>query len=283
MTVPSTAHSDLPPELQARIALAHRLADAARDVTLPLFRNHGKTENKLGPGAFDPVTKADKDAEAVMREILAEAAPDDGIDGEEFGVTEGTSGWVWYLDPIDGTRAFIAGLPSWTTLIACAKDGMPEIGIIDQPWLDERYVGWTSGAESQIRGTTETLNVDPEEKLTNAVLSTTDPFILTPSERGAFEHLRQTARLTRYGLDAYAYARVAAGDMHIVTETGLQAHDVAALIPVIRGAGGVACDWTGVPASTGPQLVCTATQAIMDQAIISLRRSAGRKGRIGLE
>lgn len=283
MTEPSSASSPASPELQARLTLAHKLADAARTVSLGLFRQHGKTDNKLGDKGFDPVTQADRDAELVMRDILEKEAPDDAINGEEFGVKDGTSGWTWYLDPIDGTRAFISGLPSWTSLIGCVYDGDPKIGIIDQPWLDERYVGWTDGAESHIRGEVSPLQVDPEEKLTNAILSTTDPFILTPSERGAFEHIRQTVRLTRYGLDAYAYARVAAGDMHIVTETGLQPHDIAALIPVVRGAGGIACDWTGAPAKLGPQLVCAATQQIMDQAIISLRRSAGRRGQIGLE
>ena len=272
-----------PADLIDRIDLARRLADLAAEVTLSLFRQHGETIDKAEPGSFDPVTRADRDAESVMRDHLAKHAPEDGINGEEFGISEGTSGWTWYLDPIDGTRAFISGLPSWTTLIACARDDDPIIGVIDQPYLQERYIGWTDAAIADIRGTVKRIKVSDETRLTNAILSTTDPFILTPSERGAFEHLRQTARLTRYGLDAYAYARLAAGDIHLVTETGLQEHDVAALIPVVRGAGGVACDWTGAPAKLGPQLACAATQDIMDQAVVSLRRSAGRKSRIGLD
>ena len=283
MNTPSTASSALSADMQSRLALAHKLADAARDVTLALFRRHGETDNKLGEGDFDPVTKADRDAEAVMREILTREVPDDAINGEEFGVTEGTSGWTWYLDPVHGTRAFIAGLPTWTTLIGLVRDGSPEIGIIDQPYLGERYTGWTSGAEINVRGAVTPLKVSDETRLTNAILSTTDPFILTPSERGAFEHLRQTARLTRYGLDAYAYARLSAGDIQLVTEAALQPHDIAALIPVVRGAGGLACDWTGAPAMLGPQLACAATQEIMDQAVISLRRSAGSKSRIGID
>lgn len=281
-----TDASSLPapaPEFAARVKIAEALADLAAAVTLSLFRQHGETIDKAGPGAFDPVTKADRDAEAVMRDFLERELPDDAIDGEEFGVKMGSSGWTWYLDPIDGTRAFIAGLPSWTTLIGCANGDMPVIGVIDQPYLQERYIGWTDAAVSNIRGTIAPLSVSLETRLTAAILSTTDPFILTPSERGAFEHLRQTARLTRYGLDAYAYARLAAGDIHIVTETGLQPHDVAALIPVVRGAGGVACDWTGAPARTGPQLVCAASQDIMDQAIVSLRRSAGSRSWIGID
>lgn len=272
-----------PADFEDRIGIAHKLCEAAASVTLDLFRRHGETEDKAGPGAFDPVTQADKNAEAAMRDVLARECPDDGINGEEYGVSEGSSGWTWYLDPIDGTRAFISGVPSWTTLIGCALNNDPVIGIIDQPYLDERYVGWTTGARAEIRGQLHGLRVAEEKALTRSIISTTDPFIFTPSERGAFEHLRQTAKLTRYGLDAYAYARLAAGDIHLVTESGLQAHDVAALIPVVRGAGGVACDWTGGPARLGPQLVCAASQDIMDQAVISLRRSAGRKSRIGLD
>jgi len=275
--------SSVPADRLGRVEIARKLADLAAEVTLSLFRRHGETIDKAGPGAFDPVTRADREAEQVMRAFLESELPDDGIDGEEFGIKPGTSGWTWYLDPVDGTRAFIAGLPCWTTLIGCAEGDIPTIGIIDQPYLQERYIGWTEGACVEIRGKTSLLKVSDETRLTNAILSTTDPFILTPSERGAFEHLRQTARLTRYGLDAYAYARLAAGDINLVTETGLQAHDVAALIPVVRGAGGVACDWTGAPAKTGPQLACASSQDIMDQAIISLRRSAGSRGRIGID
>ena len=190
-----------------------------------------------------------------------------------------STGLVWYLDPIDGTRAFVAGLPSWCVLIGLAQEGKPILGIIDQPWLDERYVGLVEpgvGAESWLdcRGARTKLKVRNVASLTQAVLSTTDPFILTPPERGAFEHIRQTARLTRYGLDAYAYARLAAGTIDMVTETGLKSHDVAALFPVIEGAGGVVTDWRGNPAKLGGQIVAAANRKILDEALVSLRRSA---------
>ena len=271
------------PDLADRVSLAEKLSNAASEVTLALFRQHGETHDKAGPGEFDPVTKADRDAEAVMRDILAREAPDDAINGEEFGITEGRSGWTWYLDPVDGTRAFVAGLPSWTTLIGCVRGDEPTIGIIDQPYLQERYIGWTQAAIVDMRGRKTRLQVDTETLLTRATLSTTDPYILTPSERGAFEHLRQTAQLTRYGLDAYAYARLADGSIHLVTETGLKPHDVAALIPVVRGAGGLAYTWSGAPAKLGPQLVCASHPAIMEQAVLSLRRSAGLRANIGID
>lgn len=209
-----------------------------------------------------------------MREIIQAERPRDGIEGEEYGSTPGTSGLTWYLDPIDGTRAFVAGLPSWCVLIGLVKDGRPILGIIDQPWLDERYVGVGDEAWLECRGARTKLKTRDCRQLTQAVLSTTDPFILTAPERGAFEHIRATARLTRYGLDAYAYARLAAGTIDMVIESGLKAHDVAALFPVIEGAGGVVTDWRGNPAQLGGQIVAAANRKILDDALISLRRSA---------
>jgi histidinol phosphatase-like enzyme (inositol monophosphatase family) len=267
MPDPALAHSLLP--------LALRLADAARAAILPIFRTASASnpDNKDRTG-FDPVTEADRASERVMREIISTTRPDDAIEGEEYGSAAGTSGLTWYLDPIDGTRAFVAGLPSWCVLIGLVKDGKPILGIIDQPWLDERYVGVGDEAWLDCRGARTKLRTRDCQLLTQAVLSTTDPFILTPPERGAFEHIRATARLTRYGLDAYAYARLAAGTIDMVTETGLKSHDVAALIPVIEGAGGVVTDWRGQPAQLGGQIVAAANRKILDEALISLRRSA---------
>ncbi len=267
MPDPALARSLLP--------LASRLADAARDAILPIFRTASASNphNKDRSG-FDPVTEADRASERVMREIIAAERPNDAIEGEEYGSTSGSSGLTWYLDPIDGTRAFVAGLPSWCVLIGLVKGGRPILGIIDQPWLDERYVGVGGEAWMDCRGTRTKLRTRDCPALTQAVLSTTDPFILTPPERGAFEHLRATARLTRYGLDAYAYARLAAGTIDMVAESGLKAHDVAALFPVIEGAGGVVTDWRGEPAQLGGQIVAAANRKILDEALISLRRSA---------
>jgi histidinol phosphatase-like enzyme (inositol monophosphatase family) len=261
------------------LPLALRLADAARLAALPHFRTHAacNADNKAAPGdpvAYDPVTEADRGAERAIREILAAERPLDGIEGEEYGSAAGTSGLVWHLDPIDGTRAFVAGLPSWTTLIGLAEGEKAILGIIDQGWLDERYVGLGDEAWLDCRGARTRLRTRECQSLADAVLSTTDPFILTPPERGAFEHLRATARLTRYGLDAYGYARLAAGTIDMVTETGLKSHDVAALIPVIEGAGGVVTDWRGEPAKLGGQIAAAANRKILDEALVSLRRSA---------
>lgn len=262
---------------QSLLPTAQLMADAARAAALPHFRSAATgAENKAATG-YDPVTEADRAAERAMREILAAERPADAIEGEEYGGSPGTSGVTWYLDPIDGTRAFVAGLPSWTTLIGATDGDTPILGIIDQPWLDERYVGLTAGSPAswlQGRGETITLKARDCQKLTDAILSTTDPFILTAPERGAFEHIRATARLTRYGLDAYAYARLAAGTIDMVIESGLKAHDVAALIPVIEGAGGVVTDWRGDTPALGGQIAAAANRRILDEALISLRRSA---------
>lgn len=256
------------------VPFAMKLADAARAAALPFFRLASTRADNKATSGYDPVTEADRAAERAMRDLIAAERPDDAIEGEEYGATAGASGLVWYLDPVDGTRAFIAGLPVWTILIGLVDNGRPSIGVIDQPWLDERYVGADGTAWLDCRGARAPLKTRACPALTDAILSTTDPFILTPSERGAFEHLRQTARLTRYGLDAYGYARLAAGSIDMVAETGLKSHDVAALIPVIEGAGGVVTDWRGQPAKLGGQIAAAANRTILDQALVSLKRSA---------
>lgn len=257
------------------VGVAQAMADAARSAILPHFRALSDIENKLDGGDFDPVTEADKAAERAMRKVLSEMRPDDAIHGEEYGLQDGSTGWTWVLDPIDGTRAFVAGLPVWTTLIGLVDAaGDAIVGVIDQPVLDERYIGQPGGAVLITQGVSSPLRVSPCTDLRRAVIATTDPFIMTPPEQGAWTHLRHTARIVRYGLDAYAYARLAGGTIDLVAESGLAPYDAAALIPVVRGAGGLACDWRGAPAKPGGQLVCAASQGILDQALISLRRSA---------
>ncbi|MEO0981607.1 MAG: inositol monophosphatase family protein [Pseudomonadota bacterium] len=268
-----------PSDADAALAFARRLADAARAAIAPHFRNlgavQGKSSDKVERG-FDPVTAADLAAERAMRDLIEAERLGDGIDGEEFGHTPSDNGYRWLLDPVDGTRAFVAGLPVWTTLIAYVGPGdEPLIGVIDQPTLRERYLGWPGGAALETGAGRAALSVSPCEDLREATIATTDPFILTPSEQGAWTHLRSTARIVRYGLDAYGYARLAGGTIDLVAETGLAPHDVGALIPVVRGAGGFACDWRGGPAkATGGQIVCACSEGVLDQALISLRRSA---------
>jgi histidinol phosphatase-like enzyme (inositol monophosphatase family) len=282
--------------LEDELALAGRLADAAWIAIRPHFRALKDVDNKAAnrpsnpspnrptPTArptipakaeFDPVTEGDRAAERAIRAILAADRPHHGVTGEEFPETPSSSGYRWLIDPIDGTRAFVAGLPVWTTLISLVgPDDVPIIGVIDQPILGERYIGWPGGAELQRGGTRTPIRVSDCRDLRRATIATTDPFILNPAEQGAWAHLRATARISRYGLDAYAYARLAAGTIDLVAETDLKAWDVAALIPVVCGAGGLATDWRGNAPKLGGQIVCASSEGVMDQALLALRRSA---------
>ena len=188
MPDPALSRSTLAQSARARslLPLALKVADAARGVILPHFRSAAASnpDNKAKTG-YDPVTEADRASERAMREIISAERPDDAIEGEEHGSTPGKSGLTWYFDPIDGTRAFVAGLPSWCILIGLVADGKPILGIIDQPWLDERYVGLGNESWLDCRGARTPLKTRACPALTQAMLSTTDPFILTPPERGA--------------------------------------------------------------------------------------------------
>ncbi|MFN4204976.1 MAG: inositol monophosphatase family protein [Agrobacterium albertimagni] len=264
--------------LDADLAFAARLADAAWAAIRVHFRNLARVEDK-GPSSsrsgIDPVTEADRAAERAMRALVAAERPEDGITGEEYPDTSSASGWRWYFDPIDGTRAFVAGLPVWTTLIALADpEGVPVIGLIDQPVLGERYLGWPGGARLDTASGQQPLRVSACHDLREAVIATTDPFILTPSEQGAWNHLRATARIARYGLDAYGYARLAGGTIDLVAESGLKSWDIAALVPVVRGAGGLVTDWRGNAPKLRGQIVCASSQPVLDQALLALRRAA---------
>ena len=182
---------------------------------------------------------------------------------------------MWILDPIDGTRAFIPGLPLWTTLIALRVGGKPTVGVIAQPYLDEIFIGGPSGARL-LRGETETpLAVRACEHLTEAVISTTDPYIFNGAELGAWTQVRAAARLARLGCDAYAYAMVAMGKMDMVIEAGLKSWDIEAAIPLIEGAGGMVTNWRGEPVGpNGGQMVISGDRRPLDEALVSLRRSA---------
>ena len=227
----------------ADITLAHALADAAGAAIRPYFRAPFEIETKPDQS---PVTVADRAAEQAMRALLTAEAPRDGIAGEEFGTSEGSTGRQWVLDPIDGTRAFIAGRPLFGTLIALVIDGWPAIGVINQPILKERWIG--------VVGRPTTFNGKPAaaracRDLDQALLATTSPALFGDGELHAFEHLDAAVRSTLLGGDCYNYACVASGYLDIVVETGLKLHDFAALVPVVEGAGGRMCDWSGDPLS----------------------------------
>lgn len=251
--------------IAARIAVAHALADAARVTTLRHFRTPLAVESKAA--AFDPVTAADRETEAAMRTILAERCPTDGILGEEQAAVVGTSGWTWVLDPIDGTRGFISGTPTWGVLIALQDGAGPRYGLIDQPFTGERFEGGPEGGVWTRAGETRPLQVSATRALGDATILTTFPEVGALAEGAAFHRVAEACRLTRYGLDCYGYALLAAGHVDLVMEAGLQPYDIAAPIAVVQAAGGIVTDWDGGPAHGGGRAIAAATPELHQAAL----------------
>jgi len=251
------------------LAFADTLADAARVAILPYFRAPHRVENKRSD-IFDPVTDADRASETAMRALIEREFPEHSILGEEFGGELATRGYQWILDPIDGTRAFVAGLPTWGVLIGLYHDGAPLIGVMDQPYLDERYRGFPGGANATIRGATRALNTRACAAMSDAILSTTDPTLFRGEEVAAFERARDGAKVMRYGFDCYAYCMVASGTMDCVIESGLKVFDIAALIPILAGAGGGVCAWDGGSAAKGSRVLAYGDARVRDEALALL-------------
>jgi len=263
--------SELDPVLKADlIATAHALADAARPVTLKYFRTSGLVADTKETGWFDPVTVADRAAELVMREILSQRRPDDGILGEEFGPKPGTSGLTWVLDPIDGTRGFISGTPTWGVLIAVNQGAGPIFGIIDQPYIGERFSGGFGLAEVTGPTGTHRLGVRATKSLAEAVIYTTFPEVGSQTEGAAFQAVATQCKLTRYGMDCYAYALLAAGQVDLVIEASLQPYDVQGPIAVVQAAGGIATDWRGGPAQDGGRIIAAGSADLHREALAIL-------------
>lgn len=256
---------------QQIIRTAHDMADAARAVILPHFRTAGlESDNKLTEG-FDPVTVADRQAELAMRAVLADQRPDDGILGEEHAPVEGRSGLTWVLDPIDGTRGFISGTPTWGVLIALSDASGPLYGLIDQPYIGERFEGGFGRAHlSGPRGISP-LKTRATTRLSDATLFTTFPEVGTAEDRAGFEAVAAEAKLVRYGMDCYAYALVALGQADLVIEAGLNPYDIQAPIAVIEAAGGIVTDWSGGPAYHGGRAVAAANDSLHAEALELLK------------
>jgi myo-inositol-1(or 4)-monophosphatase len=254
-------------------AFADRLADAARSETLGRWASGCTVTGKSGALDFDPVTDADREGERAMRALIEAHYPDHGIAGEEFPEKPATGPFVWSLDPVDGTRSFICGLPMWTTLIALLEDGRPIVGLIDAPCLGERYAAsGGAGTVRSARGET-VLRTSGCTLLGEARLSSTDPFILGDAGLEGFDRLRRGARTTRYGLDGYGYARLAAGSLDLVVESCLKPHDYNALIPVVEAAGGVIGNWKGGADRSDGRVIAAATPALFEAAVREMERA----------
>ncbi|MFN0264677.1 histidinol-phosphatase [Tepidamorphus sp. 3E244] len=255
-----------PDEIQT---LMHQMADVSGRAALEHFRKRPDVDDKAGTDeVFDPVTVADRNAEAAIRDVLAKERPDDAILGEEMDNIDGTSGYRWVVDPIDGTRAFISGLPVWGTIIGLERDGVPVAGLFHQPFTGERY--WAVDGKAWLKvgdGETRPLSCSGIRSLDAATMMTTSPRIFTRDEQSPYDALEKAVQLTRYGCDGYAYCMLAAGNIDLVMESGLKAFDVCGLIPIVEAAGGVFTSWTGESAASGGRTLVAATRDLHDAAL----------------
>ena len=252
-------------------AFVEELAAVSGETILPFFRTALAVENKGAPGTFDPVTAADHAAETAMRALIRRTFPHHGIVGEEYGEELADAEYVWVLDPIDGTKSFISGMPAWGTLIALTRFGEPVFGLMNQPFIGERFSG--DGGAARYRGPAgeRDLRVRPCASLAEAVLFTTSPRLMNDTDRRAFAVVEEAVRLSRYGGDCYAYCMLAAGHVDLGIETGLKAYDVLALVPIIAGAGGIITTWENGSPAAGGRIIAAGDKRVHAQALAVLR------------
>ena len=251
------------------VALAHRLADAARPIAAKYFRTQVKIDDKSDA---TPVTIADREAETAMRALLTKHVPAHGVFGEEHGAVRTDAEYVWVLDPIDGTKAFITGMPIFGTLIALLHKGTPVMGIIDQPIQKERWFG-ADGEHATFNGQPATTRACA--KLADAYMYSTAPeMFTTPGATSSHETLAKKVKNFRWGGDCYAYGLLASGHVDLVVEYGLKLYDFAALVPVIKSAGGLITDWQGQPLDMhSPGAVLAAGDAAVHRAAMDVLNS----------
>ena len=241
------------------------LAEAAGQAILPHFRKNVPIDVKTHE-TWDPVTEGDRAGERAIRELIETHYPTHGILGEEYGSKQGTSGLTWVLDPVDGTRAFVIGMPTWTTLIGLYENGEPRLGVMSQPFVGDVFYGNPDGAWLDHRGHVEKIKVQPTVSLSDAALGTTTPHLYKGKDRDGFDRLRHSVKVTRYGGDAYFFALLAAGHLDIAMDAGLQTYDIAALIPIIRGAGGFVGSWEDTNPPNGGHILAASTRALFEAA-----------------
>ena len=239
------------------------LAAASAKIILPQFRKNIPIDVKAAK-EWDPVTEADRSAERMIREMIEKKFPSHGIIGEEYGIKSGLSTYSWVLDPIDGTRSFVIGMPTWATLIGLYRDGQPLLGLMNQPFVGEMFYGNPNGAWHNLHSKTEAIRVRPPLPLSKAALGTTSPYLY--DDHSNFEKLRKSVTAHRFGGDAYFFALMAAGHLDIAMDPKLQIYDIAALIPIIKGAGGVVGSWTDNDPAQGGNVLCASSQVLLDEA-----------------
>jgi histidinol phosphatase-like enzyme (inositol monophosphatase family) len=246
------------------------LARTAAAETLPRFRQGGSIANKL-EGGFDPVTEADRAAEQALRSLIAERFPQHGILGEEFGAERPDADYQWVIDPIDGTRSFISGIPLWGTLVGLTQGGRAVAGMMAQPYVGETFVAEAGIARYSGPAGTRPLAVSGIRALEEATLCTTSPTLFPPQGLEPYRRLEARVKLARYGTDCYAYAMLAAGQVDLVVESGLKSYDVCALIAIVEAAGGLMTTWDGGRGEEGGFILAAATPELHRAAMDVLR------------
>ena len=262
------------------IEAALHLAELAGAAILPHFRQTLDVENKnesLGLAGFDPVTAADKAAEAAIRQELARRFPDHAIEGEEYGTANEGADYRWIIDPIDGTRSFMMGMLTWGTLIGLSRAGRPLLGVMAQPYSGELFwSGETTAHYRGPRGAESQLKARRCRRLGDAVLACTHPSLFANAgELARYEAVSRQVKMSRFGGDCYAYAMVAAGNIDVVIEASLKSFDIAALIPIIERAGGKVTTWSGGPAKEGGQIVASGDPVLHDLVLDALAKPPG--------
>lgn len=240
-------------------------AEAAAAHTLPLFRTPLAIDNKFVVG-FDPVTEADRGAETLIRAVIAENFPDHAVIGEEWG-SSGSSPYTWIIDPVDGTRAFISGAPVWGTLIGFAHNGVAVAGLMSQPFIGETFLAVPGRATYRRADTTTPIRTSGQTELAAARVFTTTPKLFTGEHWAKWEAVESATRLQRFGMDCYGYALLAAGHADLVIEPYLNTYDIAALVPIIREAGGAVSCWDGSEPTAGGNVVAAATPELLEKAL----------------
>ena len=253
-------------ELTQLTSFALTLAKAAAAEILPHFRQNAPVDIKAGKH-WDPVTEGDRAGERAMRHLIEKHHPTHGIIGEEYGTKTGTSGLTWILDPVDGTRAFVIGLPTWATLIGLYADGKPLLGVMCQPFIGDTFYGHAGGAWLDHRGHVEEIHVRPGHKLKDALVGTTAPHLYAGDSEQPFQRLSGAAKTVRFGLDCYSFSLLAAGHLDIAMDPSLQIYDIAALIPIMLGAGAVVGSWTDNDPTQGGNVLAAASQELYDETL----------------
>lgn len=255
------------PDWDELTRFAITLAEASAAAILPFFRQNAAIDVKDGP-VWDPVTEGDRAGERAIRALIERRFPDHAIHGEEYGIKEGASPFTWVLDPVDGTRSFVCGMPTWATLIGLSFEGRPVLGLMNQPVVGDMFYGSPLGAWHSYRGTASPITVRRNVPLARATLGTTAPELYRSEQnQRRFQDLKSRVQLTRYGGDAYFFCMMAAGHLDIAMDCGLQPYDITPLLPIVTAAGGVAAEWTGGDLARGGNVITAGSQALLDEAL----------------